>query len=90
MVAAKRKIEIDEETATALEKHAAEQGRSLSEFLTDLADIASAPASVTAEDIAELDRRASLADEGKTVPHDEVVSWLRTWGTDAFKPWHDR
>jgi hypothetical protein len=25
-----------------------------------------------------------------TVPHAEVVRWLETWGTPAFKPWHER
>ena len=25
-----------------------------------------------------------------TVPHEEVVRWLDTWGTPAYRPWADR
>jgi len=44
-----------------------------------------------AEQIAELDRRWKAIEEGEeTIPHHEVVHWLETWGTPAFRPWRDR
>jgi predicted transcriptional regulator len=39
------------------------------------------------EQIAELDRRWARVVAGEpTVDHDEVVRWLETWGTSAFRP----
>jgi predicted transcriptional regulator len=39
-------------------------------------------------EIAELDRQWAAIESGEpTVPHDQVVRWLETWGTSAFKPW---
>ena len=44
----------------------------------------------TAEEIAELDRRwAKIAAGEPTIPHKDVVRWLNTWGTPAFKPWRE-
>jgi predicted transcriptional regulator len=41
-----------------------------------------------AEDIAELDRRwAKIAAGEPTIPHEDVVRWLNTWGTPEYKPW---
>ena len=41
--------------------------------------------------VAELDRRWKAVEAGgATVPHDQVVRWLETWGTSAFRPWRDR
>lgn len=43
------------------------------------------------DEIAELDRRWAAIEAGEgTVPHDEVVRWLETWGAPAFKPWSAR
>jgi len=45
----------------------------------------------TAEELAELDRQWAAIEAGEpTVPHEEVAHWLATWGTPAFKPWHER
>jgi predicted transcriptional regulator len=52
-----------------------------------------APASavVDLDELAELERRWAAIEAGEaTVPHDEVVQWLETWGTPAFRPWCDR
>jgi hypothetical protein len=39
-----------------------------------------------ANDIAELDCRWSAVKAGEaTVPNEDVVRWLRTWGTPSFK-----
>ena len=83
-----RKIEVDETTAIVLERRAADRGLSVADLLAELA--AEDPA-VGEEDIAELDRRWAEAQlPGGTVPHEEVVDWLKTWGTPAYKPWSSR
>jgi predicted transcriptional regulator len=51
----------------------------------------SASATIDLDEIAELDRRWAAVEAGEpTVPHDEVVQWLKTWGTPAFRPWNKR
>jgi hypothetical protein len=35
-------------------------------------------------------RGPSVSDLEATVAHEDVARWLETWGTPAFKPWHDR
>jgi predicted transcriptional regulator len=83
-----RKIEVDEATALVLERRAADRGLSVADLLAELA--AEDPAA-SEEDIAELDRRwADAQRAGGTVPHDEVVDWLKTWGTPAYRPWSKR
>jgi len=83
-------IEIDEATADALRARAAERGLSVAQFLADVA-AESGPAVVDPKEIAELDRRWAAIEGGEaTVPHDEVVRWLETWGTPAFRPWRKR
>jgi predicted transcriptional regulator len=50
-----------------------------------------ASATIDPDEIAELDRRWAAIEAGEaTVPHIEVVRWLETWGTPAFRPWCDR
>jgi predicted transcriptional regulator len=86
MTAATRKIEIDEATAAALEARAADEGVSISELVAQL--IVPEPLSLPTDQVAELDRRWAAVEAGEpTVPHEEVVRWLRTWGTPAFRPW---
>jgi predicted transcriptional regulator len=83
-------IEIDEATADALKARAAERGVSVAQFLADVA-VESGAAAVDPKEIAELDRRWAAIEGGEaTVPHDEVVRWLETWGTPAFRPWRKR
>jgi len=83
-------IEVDEATADALKTRAAERGVSVARLLSDIA-AESGPITVDSEEIAELDRRWAAIEAGEpTVPHDEVVRWLETWGTPAFRPWHKR
>ncbi|HUI94684.1 MAG TPA: ribbon-helix-helix protein, CopG family [Xanthobacteraceae bacterium] len=86
-----RSIEVDTETADLLEARARARGVSVSELVAELASLDNAPVSVDAAEIAELDRRwTSVAGGRPTVPHDEVVRWLQTWGTPAFRPWRER
>jgi len=86
----RRKIEVDDATATALENRAAEQGLSVPELVAELAQDASEPAVLPDEDIIELDRRWEAAKNDDLVAHADVARWLQSWGTRAFKPWRDR
>jgi predicted transcriptional regulator len=84
-------IEVDEATAATLKTRAAERGVSVAELVAELAVFDSAPITVDSEEIAELDRRWKAVESGgATLPHEEVVRWLRTWGTPAFRRWHER
>ncbi len=48
-------------------------------------------ATAAADDIAELDRRWAAVKKGQaTVPHADVVRWLDSWGTPAFRAWSSR
>jgi predicted transcriptional regulator len=84
-------IEVDEQTADVLQTRAAELGVTVSELVAELATLESEPISIEADDIAELDRRwQTIEAGGRTVPHERVVRWLRTWGTARFQPWPAR
>jgi predicted transcriptional regulator len=84
-------IEVDEVTATALKIRAAERGVSVSQLVADLVTLESDPIAVDSDEIAELDRRWRAVEAGgPTVPHADLVRWLRTWGTPAFRRWHER
>jgi putative addiction module component len=49
------------------------------------------PQTPSTDDVAELDRRWAAIEAGEaTVSNDDVVRWLRTWGSPTFKSWHDR
>ena len=90
MSAPKRLIEIDEQTAIALEERAAERGLSAPDLVAEMTAL-TWPERPSADDIAELDRRWARIEAGEpTIANDAVVRWLRTWGTPAFKSWHDR
>jgi predicted transcriptional regulator len=83
-------IEIDEATADALKTRAAERGVSVAQFLANIAS-ESGPVAVDPKEIAELDRRWAAIEGGEAiVPHEDVVRWLETWGTPAFRPWRKR
>lgn len=86
-----RTIEIDAATADTLEARAAERGVSVASLVTELVSIEASPLAVDTHDIGELDRRwAAVEAGGTTVANEDVVRWLSTWGTPAFKPWHER
>ena len=99
-----RTIEVDAATADLLEARAAERGVSVSELLADLAAFdaqvwshdleatrAAGEGTSSKGALAELDRRWAAVQAGEpTIPHEEVVRWLETWGTPAFRPWADR
>jgi predicted transcriptional regulator len=81
-------IEIDEATATALKERAAERGMSVPDLLAQYVSEDRAPIDGDHGQLAELNRRWSAIEAGQpTVPHNEVVRWLETWGTATFKPW---
>ena len=84
-------IEVDEATAATLRTRAAEQGLSVAELVAEMTALQSAPVILPAEEIAALDRQWAAIKAGEaTVPHADVVRWLQSWGTPAFKPWHKR
>jgi len=84
-------IEVDEVTAAALETLAVQRGISISEVVAELVSSDSESVSVQSDEITELDRRWKGVEDGRpTVPNAKVVRWLRTWGTSAFRPWHER
>jgi predicted transcriptional regulator len=100
-----RQIEVDEETAALLEARAGARGMTVSELVADIArnlealqvdlaelrDNGEGPVAISADEIAELDRRWAAIEAGEpTVSNDDVMRWLHTWGTPAFKPWHDK
>ena len=91
MTKAKRTIEIDEDTATGLERRAAERGVSVSQLVAEFVSLENQPVAVGFDEIGELDRRWAEVRSGQpTVANSDVVRWLETWGTPAFKPWHER
>jgi predicted transcriptional regulator len=82
------RIEVDEQTADALQTRAAELGVTVSELVAELATLEADPITINDDAVAELDRRWSkVQNGGGTVPHERVVRWLRTWGTPGFRPW---
>jgi predicted transcriptional regulator len=83
-------IKVDKATADLLKARAAERGMSVAEFLSEVANESGAVGADEA-DLAELDRRWAKVKAGAaTVPHGDVVRWLNTWGTPAFRPWRER
>jgi predicted transcriptional regulator len=84
-------IEVDDDTAVALKRRAEERGVSVPELVAELVTLAAGPAGASGDDIAELDRRWKAFEAQDTVvPNDEVVRWLQTWGTPAFRAWRGR
>jgi predicted transcriptional regulator len=93
-----RTIEIDADTATALEERAAARGVSVSDLLSELIEVESALSDLeglresgqgpwAAEILAE-DARA-LSDFRQTgigVPGEEVTAWIQSWGTSGELP----
>jgi predicted transcriptional regulator len=84
-------IEVDEATAVALRGRADAQGLSVSELVAGMTAITGTPVALSSADLAELDRQWTSVKSGEsTVPHEEVASWLQTWGTPAFKSRRDQ
>ena len=84
-------IEVDDSTALVLEQRAAERGVTVPELVAELATLAVGPAAVDVGDVAELDRRwKAFEAQDLAASNDEVVRWLQTWGTPAFRSWQNR
>jgi predicted transcriptional regulator len=84
-------IEIDDDTATALKQRAAELGVSVPQLVAELITLETGPARADGDDVAELDRRwKAFEAQGSVAAGEDVVRWLQTWGTPAFRSWRDR
>jgi predicted transcriptional regulator len=84
-------IEIDDDTATALKQRAAELGVSVPQLVAELITLEAGPAQADGDDVAELDRRwKAFEAQGSVAAGEDVVRWLQTWGTPAFRGWRDR
>ena len=84
-------IEVDHDTATALKRRAVERGVSVRELVAELVTLDTRPTEADSEDIAQLDRRwKSFQAQTSVASNDEVVRWLKTWGTPAFRKWRDQ
>lgn len=83
-------IEVDQRTAETLQTRAAELGVTVPQLVAELATLDADPRNAAAVEVAELDRRVADAPDASLVPHDQVVQWLRTWGTPQFRPWPDQ
>jgi predicted transcriptional regulator len=73
-------IRIDSETRKRLDALAARSHKSAEalaeEAITQLLD-------VEAWQVAEIEAGIADIDAGRSVPHDDVVAWLKTWGTSS-------
>jgi predicted transcriptional regulator len=84
-------IEVDEDTAATLTRHAASQGLSVAELVADMTVLQFTPMILPAKDIAELDGQWAAIKAGEpTTAHEDVARWLQSWGTPAFRPWRER
>jgi predicted transcriptional regulator len=84
-------IEIDNDTATALKQRAQERGVTVPELVAELVTLAVSSVDADAADIAELDRRwKAFEAQDSVAANDDVVRWLQTWGTPAFRSWRKR
>jgi predicted transcriptional regulator len=86
-----RSIEVDDDTAAALTQRAAERGVSVPELVAELVTLEAGPVVAEAGDVAELDRRwKAFEAQDAVAANDDVVRWLQTWGTPAFRSWRQR
>jgi predicted transcriptional regulator len=86
-----RNIEVDEATAETLQTRAEERGVSVARVVAELVTSDEALLAMERDELVELDRRwAKVAAGDATVPHADVVRWLETWGTAAYRSWHER
>lgn len=84
-------IEIDDNTATALKRRAAERGVTVPELVAELATLAVSPVEADLEEVVELDRRwQAFEAQDSVASSDDVVRWLQTWGTPTFRSWRNR
>ena len=82
-------IEIDDQTATALKRRAEERGLSVPELVAELATLEIGAVEADQGTVAELDRRwQAFGAQSSVTSNEDVVKWLHTWGTPAFRGRH--
>jgi hypothetical protein len=86
-----RAIEVDVATADVLAARAAERGMTVGKLVAELVALVETLPSSDHHEIDDLEQQWAAIEAGEpTVPHDQVVRWLETWGTPAFRPWRER
>jgi predicted transcriptional regulator len=84
-------IELDEAIVAALKEWADARGMTVPDLLAEFVRQERDPVQVDADQVAELDKRWAAIEGGQpTVPNEKVVRWLETWGTPAYKAWHEQ
>ena len=90
-MAARRTIEVDGTTATALEQRAADSGLSVADLLAKLVTELGPRLEAAPGGFGELERQWQAIKAGEpTVSHPDAVRWLDTWGTPGFESWAKR
>jgi predicted transcriptional regulator len=86
-----RSIEVDDDTAAALMQRAAERGVSVPELVAELVTLDPGPVVANAVELTELDSRwKAFEAQASAADSDDVVRWLESWGTPAYRSWHKR
>jgi len=70
----------------------AQRGMTVRELVAELGTLDLGTDQTMPAGLAERERRWNPVESGQatTIPHDDVVRWLRSWGTPAFRPWRER
>ena len=62
----------------------------MTELVAEMVAQGGTSAKLSRAEMAELDRQWAAIKAGEpTVPHEDVVRWLDTWGTPGFRRWND-
>jgi predicted transcriptional regulator len=81
-------IEVDDDTAIALKQRAQARGLTVLELVAELVTLEANSVDADSGDIVELDRRwKAFEAQGSVAANDDVVRWLQSWGTPAFRSW---
>jgi predicted transcriptional regulator len=81
-------IEVDDATAIALKQRAQARGLTVPELVAELVTLEANSVDADSAGIVELDRRWNAFEaQGSVAANDDVVRWLQSWGTPAFRSW---
>lgn len=81
-------IEVDDDTAIVLKQRAQARGLTVPELVAELVALEANSVDADSAGIVELDRRWNAFEaQGSVAANDDVVRWLQSWGTPAFRSW---